>query len=86
MLNDHLPQRVRLPFGYVITIKAVAPSTLKRVAKEEVWGCWDGTTRTIYVDKTANPRKQRYVLTHEMMHAIAEWQHLVLEEDQTNGD
>ena len=39
MLNDHLPQRVRLPFGYVITIKAVAPSTLKTgpdcPAKEE---------------------------------------------------
>lgn len=81
-MNTYLPRTVRLPFGFVITIKTMAPSTLKRIAKEDVYGCWDGATRTIYIDKTVGERKQRYLLTHEMMHAFAEWQHVALEEDK----
>ena len=47
----------------------------------ECFGYWDVGTRTIYVDKTVGERKQRYVLTHELMHAVADWQHVYLGED-----
>jgi Zn-dependent peptidase ImmA (M78 family) len=78
-MNVHLPASVRLPFGYTITIKAVAPRTLKRVAKAEVMGCWDVETRTIYIDRDMKAPEQKYTLTHEMIHAFADWQHHALD-------
>ena len=78
-LNTYLPHSIRLPFGYCVTVKAVAPRTLKRVAQADVMGCWDVGTRTIYIDKTMDEKGQRYVLTHEMMHAFADWQHHALD-------
>ncbi len=78
-MNEHLPVSIRLPFGYTITIKAVGPRTLKKVAQAEVMGCWDVVTRTIWVDKSMGKKEQRYVLTHEMMHAFADWQHHALD-------
>lgn len=56
-MNAHLPTSIRLPGGYVVTIKTRAPSTLRKQAKGECFGYWDGATRTIYVDKTATERK-----------------------------
>jgi Zn-dependent peptidase ImmA (M78 family) len=78
-MNEHVPASIRLPFGFTVTIKAVSPRTLKKVAKADVMGCWDLDTRTIYLDKTMEPRNQRYVLTHEMIHAFADWQHMALD-------
>lgn len=78
-MNAHLPASVRLPFGYTVTIKVVSARALKCVAKAEVMGCWDGDTRTIYVDRNLGKKEQRYVLTHEMIHAFADWQHHALD-------
>jgi Zn-dependent peptidase ImmA (M78 family) len=80
-MTPYLPASIRLPGNYVIRVKMRAPSTLRREAKGECYGYWDGKTRTICIDKTASPRKQRYTLTHEMVHALADWQHVYLEED-----
>jgi Zn-dependent peptidase ImmA (M78 family) len=41
-------------------------------------GLWDVATRTIYVDRSLDEKEQRYVLTHEMIHAFADWQHVAL--------
>jgi Zn-dependent peptidase ImmA (M78 family) len=81
-MNQYLPASIRLPGGYVVSVKAVAPRTLKRIAKEDAYGCWDGSTRTIYIDKAVEPKIQRYTLTHEMMHALADWQHTYLGQDE----
>lgn len=77
-MNLYLPASVRLPFGFTIHVKAVAPRTLKRVAGADVMGCWDVGARTIWIDRTMNEKEQRYVLTHEMIHAFADWQHEAL--------
>lgn len=78
----YLPSTQRFPGGYVVTIKQVAPSTLKRLANgTECYGLWDVTMRTIYVDKTASERKQRYTFAHEMDHAVNDWRHFYLGED-----
>jgi Zn-dependent peptidase ImmA (M78 family) len=81
-MNAHLPHSVRFPGGYVVTIKTRAPSTLRRQAKGDCFGYWDCGTRSIFIDKTITERKQRYVLTHELIHAFADWQHVYLGEDQ----
>jgi hypothetical protein len=81
LMNRYLPASVRFPGGYIVRIKTLAPSTLRRQAKGECFGYWDGATRTIFIDKTATERKQRYTLTHEMIHAFADWQHVYLGED-----
>ena len=78
-MNVFLPHSIRLPFGYTVTIKVVAARTLRRVAEAEVHGCWDVDTRTIYIDRNLGEREQKYVLTHEMMHAFADWQHHALD-------
>lgn len=78
-MNQYLPASVRLPFGYTVAVKAVSPRTLRRVAESEVMGCWDVGARTIYVDKTLSEREQRYTLTHELIHAFADWQHHALD-------
>ena len=83
-LNHYLPSTVRLPGGYVIRIKTLAPSTLRRQAKANVFGYWDCGARVIAIDKTVSERKQRYLLTHEMKHGFADWVHWYLGED--NGD
>jgi Zn-dependent peptidase ImmA (M78 family) len=43
-------------------------------------GLWDGSSRTIYIDRNLAEREQRYTLTHEMIHAFADWQHHALGE------
>jgi Zn-dependent peptidase ImmA (M78 family) len=78
-MNTHLPASVRLPFGYTVTIKVVSARELKRVAKSEVMGCWDEATRTIWIDRTMDEKEQRYTLTHELIHAFADWQHFALD-------
>ena len=79
-MNQYLPASIRLPFGYLITIKVVSARTLKRIADgAEVMGCWDVMHHTIYIDRSLGEKEQRYVLTHEMMHAFADWQHHALD-------
>ena len=79
-MNDFLPASVRLPFGYTILIKAVAPRTLKRLAQgDEVFGLWvNNGGRLIYVDKSLTEPEQRYILTHELGHGWLDWQHWAL--------
>jgi Zn-dependent peptidase ImmA (M78 family) len=80
-LNRYLPASVRLPFGYLITVKVVSARTLKKISDgSEVMGLWDGSSRTIYIDRNLEEREQRYTLTHEMIHAFADWQHHALGE------
>ena len=81
-MNLHLPHEQRFPGGYRVTIKAVASRTLHRLAQGSCYGMWDVATRTIYIDKNATERKQRYALTHELQHALADWIHVYLGEDR----
>ena len=84
-MNQYLPATIRLPFGYTVTIKAVSPRTLRRVAGTQVYGYSNGETRTIYIDKTVNEQRQRYILAHEMQHIFTDWTHLALGEHLSHG-
>lgn len=77
-MNAYLPSSVRLPFGYTITVKTVSARTLKRIAQNDVHGCWDVETRTVWIDRALGEPEQRYVFTHELMHALADFQHHAL--------
>lgn len=78
-----ISRTVRLPFGFAIRIRR-APSTEVQEAYAcahcghadgKVDGFWDESTRTIWLDTSVKVRRLRYVLTHEMPHAVADWQH-----------
>lgn len=79
-MNEHLPATIRLPFGYVIKVQAVSKRTMAKLSPgSPVMGLWDEAVRTIYVDRTLPVKEQRYVLTHECIHAFADWQHFALD-------
>ena len=79
-MNEHLPASIRLPFGYVITVKAVSKRMMASLSPgEPVMGLWVDSSRTIYIDRTLGVKEQRYVLTHEFIRAFADWQHFALD-------
>jgi len=40
---------------------------------------WNVMEKTIYLDRTLPLRKRRYLLTHEVMHAVVDWQAEILD-------
>ena len=78
-----LPKRIAFPFGYNVAIKEVTDSEMRDLDnsdERESDGCWDEKTRTIYIVKTLSPRRKRYILGHETIHAVLDWVHSQLNE------
>ena len=77
MAADRIPSRIVLPFGFRITIKQVSPKDpLLHVADDEYLdGAWYADERMIVLNKALPPRKRRYLFTHELAHALADFQH-----------
>lgn len=77
-----LPRQVRLPFGYTVQVKEVSDSEMR--AEDEDGGLndglWDAETKTIYVRASIPPRRKRYILVHEMGHALWDYQHELFDE------
>lgn len=69
-----LPKRVVLPFGYVVKIKQRPDSEM-----EGQDGLWDVETRTISIRKALSLRRRRYILIHELGHALLDAQHECLD-------
>lgn len=65
-----LPKRVVLPFGYVVSVKQRPDSEM-----EGQDGLWDVETRTISIRKSLPLRRRRYILIHELGHALWDSQH-----------
>lgn len=81
-----LPRSVRLPFGYVVLVKIVSDAEMKDAADcdggdDTPDGCWDVDTRTIFICRAAPLKRQKYVLGHELGHALWDWQHHCLQEE-----
>ena len=74
MKKKRIPGRIRFPFGY--TVKVVQLD--HREFEEETGGgclaCWMTDERTIYLDKSRPIKKRRADLSHEVLHAAADWQ------------
>lgn len=77
------PKRLTLPFGYTVAIKEVTDGEMRDMDDCDVRtsdGCWDVDSRTIYIVKTLSPRRKRYILGHELFHALIDYQHHILDE------
>jgi len=76
----HLPSTWRLPFGWVVEIRQVSPSYLRKMAGE-CRGFWmdfgsEGLPEKlgrIYLDKTMDDGNTFDTLRHEMQHALTDW-------------
>lgn len=73
----HLPRKIVLPFDYSVKVKLATPTQCRTTdaSQGEVYGWWDPDTKTIYIRKTLKPAQKRYILAHEMQHAILDWMH-----------
>jgi len=71
-----LPTRVVLPFGYVVTVKQVPADVWPHPDSDSVW---DSDQRLILINKGLTAPRKRYLLTHEMLHVWADWQHHCLD-------
>lgn len=75
-----LPTRVTLPFGYIVKVKAITDSEMAEEmdaeSSEDICdGLWESETRTIFIRKSLPTRRQRYVLGHELLHAVLDFTH-----------
>lgn len=78
-----LPKYVHYPFGYRIRVVLTDEAGIREAAEcdgddDTPDGVWDVETKTIFVLQALPIRRQRYVLGHEMRHALADWEHEML--------
>ena len=73
MQRMRIPSRVKLPFGYEIKVKIFPKTKLLEVDPDPADGLWDVNTRTIYISKSLTHTEQIGILSHEMLHAMADW-------------
>lgn len=66
-----VPRTIRFPFGYTVTVRLVDGRTLPA----ELDGQWDSERREILVRRTLDATRRRYILGHEVQHAVLDWQH-----------
>lgn len=77
-----LPKTIRLPFGYVVKIKLVKQHKMLKSA----YGWWDAEAQTIYLSAALKPAHQAYILTHELLHALTDYQHWCLQEGHAHPE
>lgn len=73
------PKTWRLPFGFVATIQRVTEALMKRRSGHAHRGYftgWDPATHTstIYINRDCPLEDQYDTLTHEMRHAVIDWE------------
>lgn len=78
-----IPARVVFPFGYVVKIREVTVHEMRdleeiEAGEEEAEGLWDVDERTLYVLKCLTRRRKRYVVIHELAHALLDMGHEVM--------
>ena len=78
-----LPTRIHLPFGYVVKVKQITVPEMRVFADggPDLDGCWIAGERTIYVLRNLPIRRKRYILGHEVIHAVNDWLHAALNMD-----
>jgi len=68
-----IPTKITLPFGYVIRVRKASAKVLADIGLDECDGAWVVEERTIWVSKDQSHAEQVITLSHEMLHAIADW-------------
>ena len=80
-----LPKRLVLPFGYVVTFKFLSAAQMRAEDAAELDGYWDPDTRTIYLRRQLPAKRLRYMVGHEMDHAINDYRHHLTNEGIAKG-
>lgn len=74
-MNRRIPRTIRLPFGYTVRVREVSKREMEDECGDYLDGAWVADDRTIYLRRTLNVTRKRYILCHELQHAIADLQH-----------
>lgn len=74
-----LPRTLVFPFGYIVTFRYVSAAEMKEHEAEDLDGFWEASTRTIYVRKRLPTKRLRYMIGHEIDHAVNDWRHQMLD-------
>ena len=75
--RPRMPKTVRLPFGYVVTVRYLTQAQMSRQGMGDSHGCWVGDERAIYVLAEDPPGEQAETLAHELQHAATDLRHYV---------
>lgn len=75
-----IPRSVTFPFGYVVQVRQVTDAEMTAEDEDCPDGLWDVETRTIYVRSAIPIRRRKYILGHELGHALWDWQHEMFNE------
>jgi len=74
----YIPRVWALPHGFKIYTRQLAPMQMKARHGEDYDGIWDLDTMTIDIKKSLSRERKWYVYSHELMHAINDWQHWLI--------
>lgn len=81
-----IPATQRFPFGYVVRIRQVTDTEMANESDEDIAdipdGLWDSDERIIWIRKALSPRRKRYVLLHELGHALLDCGHACMNENK----
>lgn len=69
-----IPAHIDLPFGFHIIVKQVSRAELDSYLGKNVAAAWVCEEKAIYLDKSRPVAKRRADLTHELIHAVTDWQ------------
>lgn len=75
-----LPRTLVFPFGFIIKLKCVTAAEMKSAQADDCDGYWDVGTRTIYLRRRLPAKRLRYILLHEMQHALTDYIHEMLDD------
>lgn len=76
-----LPKTLVFPFGYRVKVKVVTPTQMSQEFDcSNADGLWDVESRTIYLSSRVPVKRRRAVLIHEMYHALADFQHQMMDD------
>lgn len=69
-----LPKVFSFPNGRKITIELVDDLKMAELVGQGHDGCWLDHIPAIYIRKALPLSRQWYMLTHELLHAVVDWQ------------
>jgi Zn-dependent peptidase ImmA (M78 family) len=80
-VTARIPRIVRLPFGYTVKVQQVTLQEMRDAIEEDddpPDGAWVSDDMTIYLRRTLPAGRKRYILCHELQHAVADLTHAAL--------
>lgn len=81
-----IPRRIHLPFGYWVAIKQMTRAEVRKANEgDDSDGLWDIDRRAILVVKSLPTARKCWVITHELKHAVEDWQHHCVNEGIARG-